>query len=136
MGYLMYYRAFILWFDHFLDSVAEICQILRWFFVKFTKSKRHSEINWPLGLRNTRYSVHNVTNESKQQCSWDFIFNLESHFRFPYCWIKFDTFYSFQEFSEKTFLKRLFLECCSTAFLEMYVVVYTLCNEWICQQCC
>ena len=36
------------WFDHFLDSWAEICQIFRWFFGKFKKSKRHSEINWPL----------------------------------------------------------------------------------------
>ena len=40
--------AFILWFDHFLDSRAEICQIFRWFFGKFKTSKRRSEINWPL----------------------------------------------------------------------------------------
>ena len=26
MGYLIYYSAFILWFDHFLDSGTEICQ--------------------------------------------------------------------------------------------------------------
>jgi hypothetical protein len=38
-------------FDHFLDSRAEICQIFRWFFGKFKKSKRHSEINWPLKVR-------------------------------------------------------------------------------------
>ena len=37
------------WFDHFLVSRAEICQIFRWFFGKFKTSKRHSEINWPLG---------------------------------------------------------------------------------------
>ena len=48
MGYLMYYNAFILWFGHFLDSGAEIYQIFRWFFGKFKKSKRHSEIIWPL----------------------------------------------------------------------------------------
>ena len=48
MGYWMYYSAFILWFDHFLDSGAEICQIFCWFFGKFKKSKRHSEIIWPL----------------------------------------------------------------------------------------
>ena len=42
------YGAFILWFDHFLDSWAEICQIFRWFFGKFKIPKRHSEINWPL----------------------------------------------------------------------------------------
>ena len=51
MGYLMYYSAFILWFDHFLDSGAEICQIFRWFFGKLKKkkkSRRHSEIIWPL----------------------------------------------------------------------------------------
>ena len=35
-------------FDHFLDFRAEICQIFRWCFGKFKKSKRHSEINWPL----------------------------------------------------------------------------------------
>ena len=36
------------WFDHFLDSRAEICQIFRWFFGKSMTPKRHSEINWPL----------------------------------------------------------------------------------------
>ena len=36
------------WFDHFLDSRAEICQIFRWFFGKFKTPRRHSEINWPL----------------------------------------------------------------------------------------
>ena len=36
------------WFDHFLDSTAEICQIFRWLFGKSMKLKRHSEINWPL----------------------------------------------------------------------------------------
>ena len=40
MGYLMYYSAFILWFDHFLDSGAEICQIFRWFFGKFKNIKK------------------------------------------------------------------------------------------------
>ena len=50
MGYLilMYYCAFILWFDHFLDSRAEISQIFYCFFVKFKTLKRHPEINWPL----------------------------------------------------------------------------------------
>ena len=42
------YGAVILWFEHFLDFWAEICQIFRWFFGKFTKSKKHSEIIWPL----------------------------------------------------------------------------------------
>ena len=32
------------------SSRAEICQIFRCFFGKFKKSKRHSEINWPLVL--------------------------------------------------------------------------------------
>ena len=36
-----------------LYSRAEICQIFRWFFVKFKISKRHSEINWPLKVRQT-----------------------------------------------------------------------------------
>ena len=40
MGYLMYYSALILWFDHFLDFWAEICQIFRWFFGKFKKIKK------------------------------------------------------------------------------------------------
>ena len=40
------------WFDHFLDSRAEICQIFRWFFGKFKAPKRHSEINWP--------SIHSI----------------------------------------------------------------------------
>ena len=54
MGYLMCYSALILWFDHFLDFWAEICQIFRWFFGKFKKSKRHSEINWPLSKTKTK----------------------------------------------------------------------------------
>ena len=46
---LMYYSAFILWFDHFLDSEAEICQIfLRFFLENLKESKRQSEINWSL----------------------------------------------------------------------------------------
>ena len=48
MDYLMYVKTFLLWFDHFLDTWAEICQIFRWFFGKFKISKRHSEIIWPL----------------------------------------------------------------------------------------
>ena len=36
------------WFDHFLDSRAEICQIFCFFFGKSMTPKRHSEINWPL----------------------------------------------------------------------------------------
>ena len=42
-----YKKVPLCWFDHFLYSRAEICQFFRWFFGKF-KSKRHSEINWPL----------------------------------------------------------------------------------------
>ena len=49
MGHLLYYSAFILWFDNFLDSGVEICQIFCWFFGKFLKkSKIPSEINWPI----------------------------------------------------------------------------------------
>ena len=44
----MYLKTFILWFDHFLDPWEEICQIFCLFFGKFKKSKRHSEIIWPL----------------------------------------------------------------------------------------
>ena len=49
MDYLMYLKTFLLWFDHFLDPWAEICQIFRCFFGKFKKSKKQSEIIWPLG---------------------------------------------------------------------------------------
>ena len=46
-GYLLYKVMIVcLWFDHFLDSRAEICHIFRWFFGKLKKFKRHSEINW------------------------------------------------------------------------------------------
>ena len=38
----------ICWFDQFVDSGAEFCQIFCWFFGKFNILKRHSEINWPL----------------------------------------------------------------------------------------
>ena len=36
----MYLKTFLLWFDHFLDPWAEICQIFRWFFGKFNKIKK------------------------------------------------------------------------------------------------
>ena len=36
----MYYSAFILLFDHFLDTGAEICHILRCFFGKFKNIKK------------------------------------------------------------------------------------------------
>ena len=36
------------WFNHFLDSRAEIHQIFAMVFWKFKTSKSHSEINWPL----------------------------------------------------------------------------------------
>ena len=39
MGYLMYYTAFILRFDLFLDSGAEICQIFVGFLENLKKSK-------------------------------------------------------------------------------------------------
>ena len=60
MGYLMYCSAFILWFDHFLDSRAEICQIFRWFFVKFKRSKEHSEINWPLDKKYPKFRLQSL----------------------------------------------------------------------------
>ena len=41
------HRAIILWFDHFLDSGAEICQILYCFLENLKTSKRHSKIIWP-----------------------------------------------------------------------------------------
>ena len=39
MDYLMYLKTFLLWFDHFLDPWAEICQIFWWFFGKFKNQK-------------------------------------------------------------------------------------------------
>ena len=44
------YGAVILWFDHFLDSAAEICQIFCCLFLEYLKtSKRHSDraVIWP-----------------------------------------------------------------------------------------
>ena len=60
MDYLMYLKTFLLWFDHFLDPWAEICQIFRWFFGKFKKSKRHSEIIWPLMYMLKNYLPHSI----------------------------------------------------------------------------
>ena len=54
----MYLKIFLLWFDHFLDPWAEICQIFRWLFGKFKKSKRHSEIIWPLRVCNKWFPNH------------------------------------------------------------------------------
>ena len=31
MGYLIYYSAFILWFDHFLDSCADCLEIFSFY---------------------------------------------------------------------------------------------------------
>ena len=42
------YGAVILWFDHLLDSGAEICQIFVGFLENLKTSKIHSEIIWPL----------------------------------------------------------------------------------------
>ena len=61
MGCLMYYIAFILWFDHFLDSWAEICQIFRWFFGNSMTPKRHTEINLPLVIENLRFIFRDNT---------------------------------------------------------------------------
>ena len=56
MDYFMYYSAFILWFDHFLDSGAEICQI--GVLENLKKSKRRSDINFKIG-RNFYRTVNN-----------------------------------------------------------------------------
>ena len=47
-GLLMYYSAFILWFDHFLDSGQKFVKFFVGFLENLKKSKRHPEINWPL----------------------------------------------------------------------------------------
>ena len=47
----MYYSAFILWFDHFLESGSVTCQIFRCFFGKFKTSERYSKINWHLAYK-------------------------------------------------------------------------------------
>ena len=44
------YGAVTLWFDHFLDTWVEICQIFWWVFGNSMTPKRHSEINWPLDV--------------------------------------------------------------------------------------
>ena len=72
MDYLMYLKTFLLWFDHFLDPWAEICQIFRWFFGKFKKSKRHSEIIWALRaqVKNNAAFIFNASNNfvSNETC--------------------------------------------------------------------
>ena len=70
----MYLKTFLLWFGHFLDPGAEICQIFRCFFGKFKKSKRHSEIIWPLkksifiktGGRQCGYPMHEWCTKDKK----------------------------------------------------------------------
>ena len=39
MDYLMYLKTFLLWFDHFLDPWAEICQIFRCFLENLKNQK-------------------------------------------------------------------------------------------------
>ena len=55
------------WFDHFLDSRAEICQIFRWLFGKSMTPKRHSAINWPLSSSATKWYSNSIL---KYKCSW------------------------------------------------------------------
>ena len=58
MGKSYHYKKVLLlcWFDHFLDSRAESCQIFRWFLGKSMTPKSHSEINWPLRITNVNYN--------------------------------------------------------------------------------
>ena len=52
------------WFDHFLDSRAEICQIFSFFFFgKSMTPERHSEINWSLKTQNPK--------ENPEKKSWN-----------------------------------------------------------------
>ena len=63
------------WFDHFLVSGAEICQIFRWFFGKFQTPKRRSEINWPLpkllsiNLNLNLSTLYRISG-NPQKCHW------------------------------------------------------------------
>ena len=59
------------WFDHFLYSRAEICQIFRWLFVKFKISKRHSEINSPLQRSLILFYESTKKYITKTQRCWD-----------------------------------------------------------------
>ena len=69
---ITYYRKVPLfcWFDHFLYSRAEICQIFRWFFGKFKISKRHSEINWPLAHRQKKSVFYGVSWNIRADYKW------------------------------------------------------------------
>ena len=40
MDYLMYLKTFLIWFDHFLDPWAEICQIFWCFFLENLKNQK------------------------------------------------------------------------------------------------
>ena len=58
MDYLMYYSAFILWSDHFLDSGQKFVKFFVGFLENLKKSKRRSDINFKIG-RNFYRTVNN-----------------------------------------------------------------------------
>ena len=89
MGYLLHWTYYILWFDHFLHSRAEICQFLFFlFFGKFKTSKRHSEINWPLD-----YLLKIMGMRTKFQCNPQQIFQ-ESFYKFEKVSLDLNVFYA------------------------------------------
>ena len=55
--------AFILWFDHFLDSGQKFVKNFVGFLENLKKSKRHSEINWPLVESWITYSDEEIDHE-------------------------------------------------------------------------
>ena len=68
---LYYYQhekwSLIVWFNHFLNSKAEINQIFAFLFGNIRYKKSHSEINWPLAalLANTPKSIKVDARESR-----------------------------------------------------------------------
>ena len=54
----MYYSAFILWSDHFLDSGQKFVKFFVGFLENLKKSKRRSDINFKIG-RNFYRTVNN-----------------------------------------------------------------------------
>ena len=81
------YSAFVLWFDHFLDSWAEIHKKNCCCFWKFKTQKSNSEINWPLVCwcnqdevqpflkQNSSSCIYWMKNTSHRNKMWNQFFN-------------------------------------------------------------
>ena len=115
MGY------FVLWFDHFLDSWAEIHKKIVVVFWKFKTQKSNSEINWPLEcwcnqdkvqpffeakqlfmylLDEIKYETSFLIDaKPKQNTSFIFVYDLSVWFwQWKFCWFVFWEWMNYQFF--------------------------------------